>query len=229
MVAAVNNSVLAFIAILRLTIVSPHDHHPTIIRRNEKTGPPLSFINYQGSRVCRTTKVSQLSLLSSDMSGNQVENKASTHQEDSKPTGCVPCESLDLSSLLSTEKAEKEIAKLILWEAISSESSGSGEEDDVDAHTGNIVKISRTFTARNFQSALDAINAIGAIAEREGHHPDLHLTSYRDVSIIVYTHSVGGLTQNDINLATMIDEEVKIDYSPKWLRLHGNAQFTSKY
>ena len=159
MVAAVNNSVLAFIAILRLTIVSPHDHHPTIIRRNEKTGPPLSFINYQGSRVCRTTKVSQLSLLSSDMSGNQVENKASTHQEDSKPTGCVPCESLDLSSLLSTEKAEKEIAKLILWEAISSESSGSGEEDDVDAHTGNIVKISRTFTARNFQSTLDAIKS----------------------------------------------------------------------
>ena len=78
--------------------------------------------------------------------------------------------------------------------------------------------LSRTFTAKNFQAALDAITAVGSIAERVGHHPDLHLTSYRNVEIVLYTHTVGGVTQVDIELAKLIDAEVKILYSPKWLR-----------
>ncbi len=83
--------------------------------------------------------------------------------------------------------------------------------------------ISRSFTARNFQCALDAINAIGAIAERENHHPDLHLTGYRNVEIVLYTHSLGGLSINDIELAKEIDD-VKVEYSPKWLKSHPEAK-----
>lgn len=98
--------------------------------------------------------------------------------------------------------------------------SGDGE--------GRVEKISRKFTCKNFQSALDAINDIGAIAEREGHHPDLHITSYRNVEIELYTHSVGGLTINDIALAKMIDREVKINYSPKYLRENNIAKETAK-
>jgi 4a-hydroxytetrahydrobiopterin dehydratase len=93
---------------------------------------------------------------------------------------------------------------------------------------GRVEKISRNFTCKNFQSALDAINHIGAIAEREGHHPDLHITSYRNVEIELYTHSVGGLTINDIALAKMIDKEVKINYSPKYLRENNIAKETAK-
>merc|ERR1711971_1531823 len=82
--------------------------------------------------------------------------------------------------------------------------------------------ISRKFTAKNFQAALDFINAAGRIAEEQGHHPDLHITSYRDVEVVLYTHSIKGLTVNDFALATKLDE-VKVLYSPKWLKEHPEA------
>lgn len=72
--------------------------------------------------------------------------------------------------------------------------------------------------ARNFQAALNAMNAFGAIAEEQGHHPDLLLTNYRHVEVVLWTHSVGGITENDLVLAQLFDEKVKIDYSPKWLK-----------
>jgi len=128
---------------------------------------------------------------------------------------CIPCESLDPSALLSIEKVQEELANLKLWMP--------------SITTDNRVdKISRKFTAKNFQYALDSVNAIGAIAEREGHHPDFHLTSYKEVEIVIFTHSVGGVTQNDLTLAKMLDDEVKIVYSPKWLREHPDAQSTAK-
>ena len=86
--------------------------------------------------------------------------------------------------------------------------------------------ISRRFVARNFQSALDAINAMGAIAEAQNHHPDFHLTSYRNVRIDLYTHSIGGVTESDLILAELLDE-VSVDYSPKWLKEHPEASLTA--
>jgi 4a-hydroxytetrahydrobiopterin dehydratase len=44
---------------------------------------------------------------------------------------------------------------------------------------------------KDFTSGLDFFRDINVIAEEEGHHPDLHLTGYRDVSIELYTHSIG--------------------------------------
>ena len=76
-------------------------------------------------------------------------------------------------------------------------------------------KIARSYTTRNFQSALDSLNLIGKIAERENHHPDLHLTGYRNVEIVLFTHSIGGISANDIALAKMIDAELESDNSPK--------------
>lgn len=87
--------------------------------------------------------------------------------------------------------------------------------DDGDASK---KMISRSYTARNFQSALNSINDIGKIAERENHHPDIHLTGYRNVEIVLFTHSLGGISANDIAMAKMIDAEVAFDYSPKWLK-----------
>jgi 4a-hydroxytetrahydrobiopterin dehydratase len=79
--------------------------------------------------------------------------------------------------------------------------------------------ISRTFTCRNFQAALAWVVAAGEIAEAQGHHPDLHITSYRQVQVVVYTHSIGGLCQNDFILAAHLDL-VPTDYSPKFLKDH---------
>mmetsp|Transcript_1595 Transcript_1595/g.3057 ORF Transcript_1595/g.3057 Transcript_1595/m.3057 type:complete len:151 (+) Transcript_1595:170-622(+) len=84
--------------------------------------------------------------------------------------------------------------------------------------------ICRKYTARNFQAALDSINAMGAIAERENHHPDFHLTGYRNVEVVLFTHSLGGISMNDIELAKMLDADVIVDYSPKWLKSHPEAK-----
>ena len=119
---------------------------------------------------------------------------------------CVPCESLDSSMLLSVDKVQEELTSLPLWSLSSDDS------------TNHAMKISRTFTAKNFQCALDAMNDVGKIAEREGHHPDLHITSYRNVEIVLYTHSVGGVTENDLTMAKNIEKEVTFTYSPKWLK-----------
>ena len=83
---------------------------------------------------------------------------------------------------------------------------------------GEIHKLERRFIAKNFQAALDFINGAGAIAERRNHHPDLAISGYNKVHIVVFSHGLSGLTDNDIELCKEIDAEVKIVYSPKWLR-----------
>ncbi|KAG1661785.1 hypothetical protein FOA52_003706 [Chlamydomonas sp. UWO 241] len=79
------------------------------------------------------------------------------------------------------------------------------------------TSMSRRFTAKSFSSALAFFNAAGEVAEAEGHHPDLHLTNYRDVEVVVTTHAAGGLTHFDFVLAAKLDK-VPVEYSPKWLR-----------
>ena len=84
--------------------------------------------------------------------------------------------------------------------------------------------ISRTFVCRNFKAALAFVVAAGEVAEEQGHHPDLHITSYRQVQVVVYTHSIGGLCLNDFILAARLDR-IPIDYSPKFLK--ENATITA--
>lgn len=82
----------------------------------------------------------------------------------------------------------------------------------------------RKFTCRNFRAAVAFVNAAAEVAEREDikHHPDLHLTQYRDVEVVVSTHAVGALTEFDLKLAKAL-ESIPIDYSPKWLKAHPEA------
>jgi 4a-hydroxytetrahydrobiopterin dehydratase len=65
---------------------------------------------------------------------------------------------------------------------------------------------------------VDYINALTALAEAETHHPDVHLTSYRNVRVVLSTHAVGGLTMPDFILAAKLDALPWADFSPKWLR-----------
>lgn len=60
------------------------------------------------------------------------------------------------------------------------------------------------------------LNSISGVAEEEGHHPDLHLTGWRNVRIELTTHAVGGITLPDLILAAKIDE-ILVECSPKWL------------
>ncbi len=70
---------------------------------------------------------------------------------------------------------------------------------------GEGLRIRREWRAKNFAAALDFFNQVAAVAEAEGHHPDLHLVNYRDVAIEIWTHAIGGLSENDFILAAKID------------------------
>ncbi|AKQ46430.1 pterin-4-alpha-carbinolamine dehydratase [Rufibacter radiotolerans] len=62
----------------------------------------------------------------------------------------------------------------------------------------------REFTFPDFVTALAFVNKVGAIAEEEGHHPDLHL-SYGKVVVELWTHAIQGLSENDFIVAAKID------------------------
>jgi 4a-hydroxytetrahydrobiopterin dehydratase len=67
-------------------------------------------------------------------------------------------------------------------------------------------RIRREWRVKDFLTALDFFQRVGSIAEAEDHHPDLHLTGYRNVGIEIWTHAVNGLTENDFILAAKIDK-----------------------
>ena len=71
--------------------------------------------------------------------------------------------------------------------------------------TADGKRIRREWRVQNFLTGLDFFNRIGRIAEEEDHHPDLHLTGYRNVAIELSTHALGGLSENDFILAAKID------------------------
>jgi 4a-hydroxytetrahydrobiopterin dehydratase len=64
--------------------------------------------------------------------------------------------------------------------------------------------IQREFKFKDFKSALDFVNRVGAIAEEQGHHPDIFLAWGR-VAVEIWTHKINGLTESDFILAAKID------------------------
>jgi len=70
----------------------------------------------------------------------------------------------------------------------------------VDGH-----HLERQFDFPDFASALSLTNQIGAIAEEQGHHPDLYL-AWGKLRVSTWTHAIDGLTRSDFVLAAKIDE-----------------------
>ena len=54
---------------------------------------------------------------------------------------------------------------------------------------------------KNFSHAVELINDVAKIAEKIDHHPDLHLTGYRNFRIEIYTHDSKKMTSKDFQLA----------------------------
>lgn len=64
--------------------------------------------------------------------------------------------------------------------------------------------IERTFEFDDFSESIDFVNGVADVAEDEEHHPDIDIR-YNKVRLVVCTHSKGGLTELDFNLAERID------------------------
>jgi 4a-hydroxytetrahydrobiopterin dehydratase len=69
----------------------------------------------------------------------------------------------------------------------------------------NQIKLVRGFKFKNFVAAIKFVNQVAEIAEAEGHHPNIHLTNWNQVTLKLYTHKIGGLHENDFILAAKID------------------------
>jgi len=67
-------------------------------------------------------------------------------------------------------------------------------------------RIRREWVVKNFMAAMDFFNRVAELAEEEGHHPDLHLVGYRNITIELWTHAIDGLSENDFISAAKIDD-----------------------
>ena len=72
--------------------------------------------------------------------------------------------------------------------------------EEADSH----LRLSKVFKFKGFMPGVELVNQIAPIAEAEQHHPDL-LVSWGSVTVWLWTHAAGGLTENDFILAAKID------------------------
>jgi len=105
------------------------------------------------------------------------EQKVSLNREVEKP------------SLLTANKARESLKNLNGWQL-----------------TDDHKMIYREFILQDFMAAIDLIDRIALIAENEKHHPDIHLTQYRNLRIALTTHDMGGLSQKDFSVALKIKD-----------------------
>lgn len=65
-------------------------------------------------------------------------------------------------------------------------------------------KITRQFKFEDFKKAMEFVNKTADLAQGEGHHPDIKIV-YSKVALGLFTHAVGGLSENDFIMASKID------------------------
>lgn len=97
---------------------------------------------------------------------------------------CVPCEGG--ATKLERAQIDALLSELVGWRV----------EDD---------RLRKTRTMKDFPQAVLYVNAIGWIAEQENHHPDVAIAGWNKVELTIFTHTLGGLSENDFVLAAKID------------------------
>jgi 4a-hydroxytetrahydrobiopterin dehydratase len=99
---------------------------------------------------------------------------------------CVPCEGG--VAKYTSEEARAQLETLSGWRL-----------------TENDQRIRKDWVVRDFVAGMEFLNRVAALAEEEGHHPDIHVWGYRNLWIEIWTHAIGGLSENDFILAAKID------------------------
>jgi 4a-hydroxytetrahydrobiopterin dehydratase len=98
---------------------------------------------------------------------------------------CVPCKGG--IPPMPRPQAERYLAETPQWQL------------DPDA-----TRIARRFAFKDFAAALAFANGVGVLAETEGHHPDIAF-GWGYAEIVLYTHKIKGLHENDFIMAAKID------------------------
>ncbi|KKR51149.1 MAG: hypothetical protein UT84_C0002G0010 [Candidatus Curtissbacteria bacterium GW2011_GWA1_40_16] len=110
-----------------------------------------------------------------------------SNMDDLASKKCVPCEGG--TPPMPRGDAEALLAHVLGWEILDE----------------GVLKIKRNFKFKDFKSALSFVNKVGAIAEEEGHHPDIEF-GWGKARISLFTHAVSGLSENDFILAAKINK-----------------------
>jgi 4a-hydroxytetrahydrobiopterin dehydratase len=66
-------------------------------------------------------------------------------------------------------------------------------------------RLEKEFKFKDFRGALDFVNRVGEVAEKQNHHPDIYFT-WGQARIQIWTHKINGLTESDFILAAKLDE-----------------------
>lgn len=66
--------------------------------------------------------------------------------------------------------------------------------------------LEKEYVFKNFKQVLGFVNKVGALAEEEGHHPDIFIHDWNKLKLSLTTFAIGGLSENDFILASKIDE-----------------------
>lgn len=104
-----------------------------------------------------------------------------------KQKKCVPCEGG--VPRLTPDEADEQVKHVDGWHVIHDHE-----------------RIRKEWVVDNFMAGMDFFNKVAELSESEAHHPDLHIVGYRNVAIEIWTHAIGGLSENDFILAAKIDE-----------------------
>jgi 4a-hydroxytetrahydrobiopterin dehydratase len=88
---------------------------------------------------------------------------------------------------MTVEEAQKYMAQIESWELLEGK------------------KIAKEFRFSKYLDGLALARKVGELAEREGHHPNIHIF-YKKVRIEIWTHKIDGLTESDFILAAKIDD-----------------------
>ena len=65
--------------------------------------------------------------------------------------------------------------------------------------------LTKTYIFKGFKAAMAFANRVAEAANAANHHPDIHIEGYRNVRMVLTTHSAGGITDADVELAARID------------------------
>lgn len=100
---------------------------------------------------------------------------------------CVPCEGG--TPPMARAEAEPLLAQVPGWTLVDAEP----------------LKIARSIKLKDFAQAMAFVNNVGELAEAEGHHPDF-CVSWNRVRLELFTHAIGGLSENDFIMAAKINQ-----------------------
>jgi 4a-hydroxytetrahydrobiopterin dehydratase len=106
---------------------------------------------------------------------------------------CIPCEGY--SDPLNNLEEDKFLSEVKNWKIIR-----DGEH-----------RIIKEYSLIHFRDSISFVNQIADLSEDEGHHPNITI-KFNTVIIEIYTHAIGGLSENDFILAAKIDEIFTSEY-----------------